>query len=436
MAQRTVCLCDGKYIGIESIYTVINGEKINIPEKLQELRVKSRNNELFCPCGCGANLTLVAGEKNKKEQHFRMMEGTYKNECRAVIENETSIDSKITLRCWLDDKLKTDDIDMRVPINFIDDTNRKYEFSFLSRTKNVAISYNYNRANLSDEKFDILEINSEGIQLVYIVDIMNGGCTGQYPESLMKIQSRQGYCLFLEMKEKFYSDAKMHVVFYAQDVNGLWQEIKVIDGQLSDYKIAENGHLYFKDKLVSSLSDAKKQEFRNLMQTEKVRYEEEKKRQEEEQKRIREELEKQKEEEMLRQEKEKVERKHREDDFFRNLAENFTQQETRVLDADGNRWIKCEYCGLIDKESEFVSYGGLGHKNLGICRACSSKSELQKMPVVSVTENNPIPIKYDESICPVCGAKLVLRTAKKGNNAGNQFLGCSAFPKCRYTKNT
>ena len=164
---------------------------------------------------------------------------------------------------------------------------------------------------MSDEKFDILEINSEGIQLVYIVDIMNGGCTGQYPESLMKIQSRQGYCLFLEMKEKFYSDAKMHVVFYAQDINGLWQEIKVIDGQLSDYKIAENGHLYFKDKLVSSLSDAKKQEFRNLMQTEKVRYEEEKKRQEEEQKRIREELEKQKEEEMLRQEKEKVERKHR-----------------------------------------------------------------------------------------------------------------------------
>ncbi len=39
-------------------------------------------------------------------------------------------------------------------------------------------------------------------------------------------------------------------------------------------------------------------------------------------------------------------------------------------------------------------------------------------------------------ICPVCGAKLVLRTAKKGNNAGNQFLGCSAFPKCRYTRNT
>lgn len=30
MAQRTVALCDGKYIGIETIYTVINGQQIII----------------------------------------------------------------------------------------------------------------------------------------------------------------------------------------------------------------------------------------------------------------------------------------------------------------------------------------------------------------------------------------------------------------------
>lgn len=38
MAQRTVALCNGKYIGIETIYTVINGQQINIPDKLKELR--------------------------------------------------------------------------------------------------------------------------------------------------------------------------------------------------------------------------------------------------------------------------------------------------------------------------------------------------------------------------------------------------------------
>lgn len=37
--------------------------------------------------------------------------------------------------------------------------------------------------------------------------------------------------------------------------------------------------------------------------------------------------------------------------------------------------------------------------------------------------------------CPVCGGKLVLRTAKKGPNAGNLFYGCSNYPKCKYTKN-
>ena len=38
----------------------------------------------------------------------------------------------------------------------------------------------------------------------------------------------------------------------------------------------------------------------------------------------------------------------------------------------------------------------------------------------------------DGKICPKCGSKLILRTAKKGANAGNQFYGCGGFPKCRY----
>lgn len=38
-------------------------------------------------------------------------------------------------------------------------------------------------------------------------------------------------------------------------------------------------------------------------------------------------------------------------------------------------------------------------------------------------------------ICPKCGGKLVLRTAKRGERAGKHFFGCSNFPKCRYIKN-
>lgn len=38
-----------------------------------------------------------------------------------------------------------------------------------------------------------------------------------------------------------------------------------------------------------------------------------------------------------------------------------------------------------------------------------------------------------ELICPRCGSKLILRTAKQGANAGQRFWGCSAYPQCRHT---
>jgi predicted RNA-binding Zn-ribbon protein involved in translation (DUF1610 family) len=33
--------------------------------------------------------------------------------------------------------------------------------------------------------------------------------------------------------------------------------------------------------------------------------------------------------------------------------------------------------------------------------------------------------------CPKCGGEMILRTAKKGANAGGQFWGCSNYPQCR-----
>lgn len=38
------------------------------------------------------------------------------------------------------------------------------------------------------------------------------------------------------------------------------------------------------------------------------------------------------------------------------------------------------------------------------------------------------------TVCPKCGAALVLRTAKSGRNAGGKFYGCSGFPGCRYVR--
>lgn len=35
-------------------------------------------------------------------------------------------------------------------------------------------------------------------------------------------------------------------------------------------------------------------------------------------------------------------------------------------------------------------------------------------------------------ICPRCGAELRVRTARRGDNKGKRFWGCSEYPKCRY----
>ena len=36
-----------------------------------------------------------------------------------------------------------------------------------------------------------------------------------------------------------------------------------------------------------------------------------------------------------------------------------------------------------------------------------------------------------EPLCPICSQQMILRTAKKGKNAGNTFWGCSQYPNCR-----
>ena len=60
-----------------------------------------------------------------------------------------------------------------------------------------------------------------------------------------------------------------------------------------------------------------------------------------------------------------------------------------------------------------------------------SKDNILRMADYFVTKSTD----ETDMICPRCGSKLVLRTAKKGENAGNQFYGCSNYPKCRYIKN-
>jgi restriction system protein len=40
----------------------------------------------------------------------------------------------------------------------------------------------------------------------------------------------------------------------------------------------------------------------------------------------------------------------------------------------------------------------------------------------------------ERPLCPTCGGEMVLRRAKAGKNAGQEFWGCCTFPRCRGTR--
>lgn len=356
----------------------------------------------------------------------------------------------------MDDKLKDSNIQSRVPINAIDDTNRKYEFTLLSKDKGVAISYSHERVNLSDEKFDILEQNSKDIKLIYIVDKSNGGVIEQYPESLMKIQSRQGYCLYLSIDDIDYYNAEIEAVFFAQDIDGLWREVTFASDKISKFEIDDKGRIAYEgNQLGELLCEAKvkflqKQEnikhmreqeekeraarLKQLLDDEEKKREERRKQQEAQQKefeRQREEAEKRRAEELekqrIKREKQEQEKLEREAAFKADLEDNFSQQKEQIKDADGNRWIKSEFCGKIAIESEFGSYGGEGRVNLGTCNDCFRNNPAVHEKAVQQIET--IKKKYDPNICPDCGGKLREKTGRFG-----LFMGCSNYPNCRYTR--
>ena len=55
---------------LENRQIELNKNFIWTPEKVEKLRELGRKGLLYCPCGCGSNLILVAGDKNLRERHI------------------------------------------------------------------------------------------------------------------------------------------------------------------------------------------------------------------------------------------------------------------------------------------------------------------------------------------------------------------------------
>lgn len=88
------------------------------------------------------------------------------------------------------------------------------------------------------------------------------------------------------------------------------------------------------------------------------------------------------------------------------------------------RHIEDSFFNSIPEESIEALY------NLVLSNSLSSDSQ-GHIEQVNYRKNNP----NDEGTwCPRCGAKLVIRTSKKGTPQESRFYGCSSFPRCRYTR--
>ena len=79
---------------------------------------------------------------------------------------------------------------------------------------------------------------------------------------------------------------------------------------------------------------------------------------------------------------------------------------------------------LLDKqiaglERDFIQSGGYSER-LAAARITERQKEDQ--------DGSPL------AACPLCGGLMVLRTARKGMNAGKQFWGCKNYPKCKGTR--
>lgn len=164
-----------------------------------------------------------------------------------------------------------------------------------------------------------------------------------------------------------------------------------------------------------------------------------------EQIRIQKEEARRKQEELLRQEQELRQKQLRDrqnaaeaEQEKRRLAEVQREEDDRklveaqikipgqiVVDSRKRRWIQCETCGKIATDGEFWTY----QWNRGQCKECGNK----RIPLIKEPSGQPKTAKKanaETDVCPWCGSKLIKRNGRNG-----EFLGCSSYPKCRYSRN-
>ncbi|MCM2358131.1 MAG: four helix bundle suffix domain-containing protein [Geobacteraceae bacterium] len=76
-------------------------------------------------------------------------------------------------------------------------------------------------------------------------------------------------------------------------------------------------------------------------------------------------------------------------------------------------------------EKQFIQEGGYSE------RLHAARLEERRKQSANPTDQSDRSDRSEKKPCPACGKSMVLRTARKGSNAGSQFWGCSGYPECK-----
>lgn len=87
-------------------------------------------------------------------------------------------------------------------------------------------------------------------------------------------------------------------------------------------------------------------------------------------------------------------------------------------------------------KNNYVFSNTLDNSNVSISTLINNNEPIIVEPEIIEKPQSSENINNKELICPLCGAKLKLKTARYKTHAGQKFYGCSNYPKCKYIDNS
>jgi restriction system protein len=107
---------------------------------------------------------------------------------------------------------------------------------------------------------------------------------------------------------------------------------------------------------------------------------------------------------------------------------------THSKEHAGSRGIFVSFGRYTKEATEFAKINKIELVNRERLMQLIQSAQSDRASLSRQTTPAPDKLSIPNTICPLCGKPMVLRTAQRGINAGSQFWGCSEYPKCRGTR--